>query len=119
MVRRVDPDSRRFRDIVRGKIRDNLKHYISRGELIARQGKNSVSVPLPHGKRLFLGPGKSGEIGSKADEHPPLVALIEAGQIEVLGTGSSQKGGSRKGGGSVGGGQSHTPDKGVFRSGDG
>ena len=47
MVRKIDPDSSRFKKIVRGKIRENLKAYISRGELIARQGKNIVSVPLP------------------------------------------------------------------------
>ncbi|MFN0056930.1 MAG: DUF444 family protein [Planctomycetota bacterium] len=47
MVKKIDPDSQRFRQIVRGKIRQNLKQYISRGELIARQGKSLVSVPLP------------------------------------------------------------------------
>ena len=84
MVRRVDPDSRRFRDIVRGKIRENLKHYISRGELIARQGKNSVSVPLPQidipnfrfGKPeqggVGQGPGEEGQpIGGEEAEAGP------------------------------------------------
>ena len=84
MVRRVDPDSRRFRDIVRGKIRENLKHYISRGELIARQGKNSVSVPLPQidipnfrfGKTeqggVGQGPGAEGTpLGGEAAEGGP------------------------------------------------
>ena len=47
MVRKIDPDSNRFKQIVRGRIRENLKQYISRGELIARQGKKTVSVPLP------------------------------------------------------------------------
>lgn len=47
MVKKIDPDSQRFRQIVRGKIRSGLKQYISRGELIARKGKNTVSVPLP------------------------------------------------------------------------
>ncbi|MCI0651446.1 MAG: DUF444 family protein [Planctomycetes bacterium] len=47
MVDRIFPDSSRFKRIVRGKIRENLKRYISRGELIARQGKSIVSVPLP------------------------------------------------------------------------
>jgi len=47
IVRKIDPDTNRFRNIVRGKIRDNLKQYISQGEMLARQGKNVVSVPLP------------------------------------------------------------------------
>jgi len=46
-VRKIDPDTNRFRNIVRGKIRENLKQYISQGEMLARQGKNVVSVPLP------------------------------------------------------------------------
>ncbi|NCG55606.1 MAG: DUF444 family protein [Proteobacteria bacterium] len=46
-MRKIDPDANRFRKIVRGKIRENLKQYVSQGELIARQGKKSVSVPLP------------------------------------------------------------------------
>jgi sporulation protein YhbH len=46
-VRKIDPDTNRFRKIVRGKIRENLKQYVSQGELLARQGKKVVSVPLP------------------------------------------------------------------------
>src|SRR3954467_2698292 len=47
MALRIDPDHRRFRDIVRGKIKQNLKKYISNGELIGRKGKDLVSIPLP------------------------------------------------------------------------
>ncbi len=43
----IDQDHGRFRDIVRGKIRENLKKYISHGDLIARQGKDTVSIPVP------------------------------------------------------------------------
>ena len=46
-MRTIDPDTNRFRKIVRGKIRENLKQYVSQGELLARQGKKVVSVPLP------------------------------------------------------------------------
>ncbi|HIC22224.1 MAG TPA: DUF444 family protein [Planctomycetes bacterium] len=46
-VRKIDPDANRFRKIVRGKIRENLKQYVSQGEILARKGKNLVSVPLP------------------------------------------------------------------------
>lgn len=47
MSLRIDPDHSRFRDIVRGKIKQNLKKYISNGELIGRKGKDRVSIPLP------------------------------------------------------------------------
>lgn len=47
MALRIDPDHRRFRDIVRGKIKQNLRKYISNGELIGRKGKDMVSIPLP------------------------------------------------------------------------
>lgn len=47
-----------------------------------------LSVPLPRGKVLHLGPGKSGEIASNAMDHPPLKALIASGALEVAGQGS-------------------------------
>jgi len=81
--------------------------------------KKPISVPLPHGKRLFLGPGKSGEIGNKASDHPPLVALIESGDLELVQVGGKRGKLGGSGGRITGGGQRSTPDKGVFRSGDG
>lgn len=47
MSLRIDQDHSRFRNIVRGKIRQNLRKYISHGELIGRKGKDIVSVPIP------------------------------------------------------------------------
>ncbi|MBI5518070.1 MAG: DUF444 family protein [Deltaproteobacteria bacterium] len=47
MALNIDQDHARFRDIVRGRIRQNLKRYISHGELIGRQGKDTVSIPVP------------------------------------------------------------------------
>ena len=44
---KIDQDHGRFRQIVRGKIRQNLRKYISQGELIGRQGKDRVSIPIP------------------------------------------------------------------------
>lgn len=44
---RIEQDHSRFRKIVRGKIRKNLRGYISQGELIGKQGKDKVSIPLP------------------------------------------------------------------------
>lgn len=48
MSLKVDQDHSRFRNIVRGKIRENLRKYISQGEMIGRKGKDQVSIPIPH-----------------------------------------------------------------------
>ena len=45
--------------------------------------KKPLSVSLPAGKKLFLGPGKSGQINWKAAEHPAVKKLIEAGEVKV------------------------------------
>lgn len=43
-----------------------------------------LRVPLPRGKTLHLGPRKDGEIAANAREHPPLAALLEKGEIEII-----------------------------------
>lgn len=43
----IEQDTSRFRQIVRGKIKQNLRRYMSNGELIGRQGKDIVSIPVP------------------------------------------------------------------------
>jgi uncharacterized sporulation protein YeaH/YhbH (DUF444 family) len=47
MILRIDQDHNRFRQIVRGRIKRDLKKYISSGELIGRRGRDLVSIPLP------------------------------------------------------------------------
>ncbi len=47
MVLNIERDQNRFKQIVRGAIRRNLKHYITRGEFIGRRGKDYVSIPVP------------------------------------------------------------------------
>lgn len=44
---KMEADLNRFHKIIRGKIKKELKKYISNGELIGRQGKKSISIPLP------------------------------------------------------------------------
>ena len=43
----IDRDLGRFRDIVKGRVRKDLRRYMSSGELIGRKGKENVSIPLP------------------------------------------------------------------------
>ncbi len=47
MSLKIDQDHSRFRAIVRGKVRRNLKQYISNGEILGKQGKDVVSIPIP------------------------------------------------------------------------
>ena len=47
MSLRIETDLTRFRQIVRGHIRRELRKFMSKGELIGRQGGNVVSIPLP------------------------------------------------------------------------
>ncbi len=46
MVNKIEQDSQRFRQIVKGKIRKDLRRFLSRGELIGREGKRYVSIPV-------------------------------------------------------------------------
>src|SRR5437762_527876 len=47
MILNIEQDYLRFRQIVRGKIKQDLKKYISQGELIGKKGKDFVSIPIP------------------------------------------------------------------------
>ncbi|MFH1747128.1 MAG: DUF444 family protein [Planctomycetota bacterium] len=50
---KIQKDHQRFRQIVKGKIRKDLRKFLTRGELIGKEGKHLVSIPirgidLPH-----------------------------------------------------------------------
>src|ERR1700754_868955 len=47
MALKTDKDNSSFRNIVRARIRQNLRKYISQGELVGRKGKDLVSIPIP------------------------------------------------------------------------
>jgi len=38
MILDIERDQRRFKEIVRGRIRENLRKYITHGEMIGRRG---------------------------------------------------------------------------------
>lgn len=80
--------------------------------------KKPISVPLPGGKRLFLGPGKEGEVRARAAEHGPVAALIEKGELEFDAE-AGNSGGAKGGGRRTGSGQGRNPTSSVFKSGDG
>lgn len=43
---KIARDHQRFREIVKGKVRQDLKRYISSGEMIGQQGRRLVSIPV-------------------------------------------------------------------------
>ncbi|MEB2314073.1 MAG: DUF444 family protein [Sorangiineae bacterium] len=70
MSLKIDQDHSRFRDIVRGKIRQNLRRYISQGEMIGRKGKDLVSIPIPQIDipRFVFGDKEKGGVGQGGGE---------------------------------------------------
>lgn len=113
MALRIHHDHSRFRQIVRGRIKQNLKKYVSQGEMIGKQGKDTISIPVPSinlprfvfdhrdtggvgqgegevGDALDPGsvqPGQegSGEAGSEAGEHALEVEVTLGELAEMLG----------------------------------
>ena len=47
MVLRIERDHNRFKEIIRGRIKQDLRKYITRGELVGRQGGKVISIPVP------------------------------------------------------------------------
>jgi sporulation protein YhbH len=82
MSQKIDLDHRRFRQIIRGKIKQNLRKYISHGEMIAHKGRGAVSIPLPqveiphfrHGDKqkggVGQGDGDPGDVIGQGEAQP-------------------------------------------------
>ena len=43
---KIHKDHQRFRQIVKGKIRQDLRKFLTRGELLGREGKHLISIPV-------------------------------------------------------------------------
>ncbi|NOT29874.1 MAG: DUF444 family protein [Planctomycetes bacterium] len=85
---RIEADRARFREIVRGRIRADLRRYLSTGELIGRAGEHAVSIPLPQIQlpRFVFGENPRGK----------------GGKAEGEGEGESGEGAEGEGGGAAG-----------------
>lgn len=82
MIYNIKRDHARFRSIVKGKIKQDLKKYVTHGEMIGRKGKDLVTIPLPQidiphfrfGDKeqggVGQGEGKSGDPVSPGDGEP-------------------------------------------------
>jgi len=101
MLRKIDRDVQRFKQIVRGVVRKDFRKYLTQGELIGKQGKHVVSIPFPQieiprfrfGWRqggVGQGEGEAGEpVGSEAGldpgQHILEVEIDLAELAEILG----------------------------------
>lgn len=72
-IRRIERDRKRFDEIIRGRIKKDLRKHITRGELIGKRGREIVSIPLPqielpqlkYGRKNMAGVGQGeGEEGT-------------------------------------------------------
>ena len=76
MVLKIEKDHQRFRQIVKGRIREDLRKFLTKGELIGKEGKHLISIPvrgieLPHfrygdnSSGVGAGDGKEGDVVGK------------------------------------------------------
>jgi hypothetical protein len=88
MTQKIDADHARFRHIVRGKIKQNLRKFMSQGQIFGKKGKDVVSIPLPqiqiphfrYGHKQTGGTGQGdGEVGD----------VLAPGQVEGDGRGQA------------------------------
>jgi hypothetical protein len=68
---------------------------------IENKTRRPLSVPLPDGKTLRLGPLASAAISAKATRHPPLKKLVEDGTVEIHEGSTTSAPGRHVGGGAV------------------
>lgn len=64
-LRKIDKDRNRFHEIVRGRIKQDLKKYVRHHEMLGRKGKNIVSIPMPQIElpNFRYGPNPKGGVG--------------------------------------------------------
>jgi hypothetical protein len=95
-VPRIQSDVNRFRQIVRGRVREELRRHLGRQDLLGRQGKRIVSIPIPHlemphfahdpgGRGIGQGDGAGGE-GEQAGKEPGQHLLEAEFTVEELAT---------------------------------
>lgn len=102
---RIDSDRKRYKDIAKGKVRRDLRKFISEGQIYGKKGKDIVSIPIPEidiphfrhdsgeGGGVGEGDGEPGDAigqgeqpgqGDEAGEEEGQHALTEEVSIEEL-----------------------------------
>jgi len=92
MSQKIERDHQRFRKIVRGKVKNNLGKYITRGEMIGKKGRDLVSIPLPQIDVPQFRYGQKGSGGTGQGDGDPGQPLT-APQGEGEGKAGDQPGG--------------------------
>jgi uncharacterized sporulation protein YeaH/YhbH (DUF444 family) len=82
MALRIETDHGRFRRIVRGKIREELRRFMTRGEMIGRRGRDVVSIPLPQIDIPHFQHAPRGQTGVAQGDGEPGQVLGPAGEGE-------------------------------------
>ncbi len=62
-IKRIERDKKRFDAIIRGRIKQDLRKHITRGELIGKRGREVVVIPLPQIELPQLKYGRKGQKG--------------------------------------------------------
>src|SRR5476649_2691234 len=88
---KIKQDHSRFREIIRGRIKANLRKYIQKGEMVGKKGKDLITIPVPsidiphfrfgHKDQGGVGQGE-GEVGT----------VLAPGNVEGDGQGKAGKG---------------------------
>jgi uncharacterized sporulation protein YeaH/YhbH (DUF444 family) len=99
MTRAIDRDMQRFREIVKGRVRKDLRRYITHGEMTGRQGRRLVTIPVPNIEIPHFRHGQKGSGG---------VAQGEGEVGQPIGQGQDQGDGQGQAGSEPGSG--HTRD---------
>ncbi len=78
----IKSDHNRFRDIVKGKIKEEFKKYVSQGEMIGKRENDFVKIPLPQIDipNFRYGPKQQGGVGQGEGEQGDGMGDPQAGQ---------------------------------------
>ena len=87
MVLKIEQDYNRFKQIVRGKIKKNLKRYLTNEEMIGKKGKDLISIPIPQIDipRFTYGPNPKQGVGQGKGEPGDVVGTApqEEGEAQA------------------------------------
>jgi uncharacterized sporulation protein YeaH/YhbH (DUF444 family) len=105
----IQPDRARYRDIARGKIREDLGKYMSQDEIIAQKGNDIIKIPLPridnphfqtqsaNGEGVGQGDGEPGESISRGKGKKGSGSKPGQGKGKGEGEGEGQEAGEGEG----------------------
>ena len=88
-AQRMTADRARFREIVRGRLREDLRQYLQNSELIGRQGGKVISIPVPSIElpRFRFGSQDGSDSGTGQGQGDPGEGSSQGGEPGVGGSG--------------------------------